>query len=163
MNKKTLLAVVAAPILATAAFAGNQNDAGCGVGSLIFKENNAVQQVLAATTNGTFGNQTFGITSGTLGCSASGNLQSRVERAQRNYVAANYRNLSREMAAGEGEYLSSLSSLLGCSRESLADFGKLTQSNYGEIFPTRDATPEQVLDSVKGNIRRDGKLSCGLI
>lgn len=161
MNKRILLALAAAPLLATAAFAA-QNDAGCGVGSLIFKENNAVQQVLAATTNGSFGNQTFGITTGTLGCTSTGGLKAQIQRAQKNYVAANYRNLSREMAAGSGEYLSSLSDLLGCSRDSVADFGKLTQSKYEAIFPTKDAPAAQVLESIKTQIKSSG-LSCGLI
>lgn len=159
MNKKALLAIVAAPMLATMAFAGNQNEAGCGLGSLVFKENSAVHQVLAATTNGTFGNQTFGITTGTLGCNASGNLRAEINRAQHNYVAGNYRNLSREMAAGQGEYLTALSDLLGCSDG--AELGKLAQSKYGEIF-SNEGSPAQVLESLKGQIKGSG-LSCNLI
>ena len=44
-------------------------DTGCGVGTMIFKgKSGLAPHVLAVTTNGTFGNQTFGMTSGTLGC-----------------------------------------------------------------------------------------------
>ena len=41
--------------LASVAYAGNQNDAGCGLGSQLFKENKPVHQIVAATTttNGT--------------------------------------------------------------------------------------------------------------
>jgi hypothetical protein len=159
MKKKLLLAAAGTTLLAAAALAAsNSNDAGCGVGSLIFKDNTAVQQVLAATTNGTFGNQTFGITTGTLGCTASGNLQ-HTSQAQQNFVAANYRNLSREMAAGQGEYLSSLSGMLGCDQASATAVGKLTQSNYPALFPSKDATPEQLLGTLKTEMKADPKLS----
>src|SRR3569623_1425632 len=40
------------------------NNVGCGVGTIIFDgQSGAAPQVLAATTNGILGNQTFGITS----------------------------------------------------------------------------------------------------
>jgi hypothetical protein len=158
MTKKTMLAAAASLMMASVAMAGSHNDAGCGVGSLIFKDNTALEQVLAATTNGTFGNQTFGITTGTLGCNSSGNLQ-HTSQAQQNFVAANYRNLSREMAAGNGEYLTSLAGLLGCSDASMADLGTLTRTRYSAIFPTPDAAPTQVLDSLKVEMKKDVKLS----
>src|SRR5205823_3826374 len=37
--------------------------AGCGLGSMLFGDQKGMIQILAATTNGTFGSQTFGITS----------------------------------------------------------------------------------------------------
>ena len=40
--------------------------AGCGLGSVIIKEA-GFAQVVAATTNGIYANQTFGITTGSLG------------------------------------------------------------------------------------------------
>ncbi|MHB2026671.1 MAG: DUF3015 family protein [Elusimicrobiota bacterium] len=166
--KKIIMMVAGAMFVAVAAFAGGQNDAGCGVGSLIFKNNDMGAQILAATTNGTFGNQTFGITTGTLGCSASGNLsqstKAAVERAQKNFVAANYRDLSREMASGQGEYLTSLSDLLGCSPTDASSFGKMTQKNYGQIFSSKNAAPSQVLGALKSAIKKDAALakSCSL-
>ena len=39
--------------------------AGCGLGSMVFGSKPGAEQVVAATTNGTFGSQTFGITFGT--------------------------------------------------------------------------------------------------
>ncbi len=42
--------------------------AGCGLGSLAFGDDNGKIQIIAATTNGTSGTQTFGITSGTSNC-----------------------------------------------------------------------------------------------
>src|SRR5690606_21045070 len=50
---------------------------GCGLGSKLFEGQRGVApQVLAVTTNGTFGNQTFGISSGTLGCNQDGVVRS---------------------------------------------------------------------------------------
>ena len=54
------------------AFAG---DAGCGLGGMLIKSNTKLMQLFAVTTNGTLGSQTFGITFGTSGCSASGLVQ----------------------------------------------------------------------------------------
>src|SRR3569832_2714255 len=42
--------------------------AGCGLGSIVFGSQPGFIQILAATTNGTFASQTFGITSGTSDC-----------------------------------------------------------------------------------------------
>jgi len=168
MRKIATLAA-GAMLFASVAFAGTQNDAGCGVGSLIFKQNEMGGQILAATTNGTFGNQTFGITTGTLGCTAAGNLsqstRADVERAQKNFVTANYRDLSREMAQGQGEYLSSLADLLGCSPSAAPSFGKMAQKNYGQIFPSKNATPDAVLGVLKLDLKKDASLSrsCTLI
>ncbi len=47
------------------------SDIGCGLGTMVFDgQQGKVYKVLGATTNGTSGNQTFGITFGTLGCDA---------------------------------------------------------------------------------------------
>src|SRR6186713_935077 len=50
------------------AAADGYGPAGCGLGSMIFEPDSGFTQVFAATTNGTSGNQTFGITSGTSNC-----------------------------------------------------------------------------------------------
>ena len=47
-------------------FARQYGMAGCGLGSLAFEPGEG--QISAATTNGTFYNQFFGISSGTLNC-----------------------------------------------------------------------------------------------
>lgn len=67
--KKILVSTVAAVTIATTAFAVVNSQTGCGLGAMIIKDDStAVLLALQATTNGTSGNQTFGITSGTLGC-----------------------------------------------------------------------------------------------
>ncbi|MDY0117622.1 MAG: DUF3015 family protein, partial [Sulfurimonadaceae bacterium] len=67
--KKIAVSLVALFALGTSAFAGVNNQTGCGLGSMLIKDDStAIMLALQATTNGTSGNQTFGITSGTLGC-----------------------------------------------------------------------------------------------
>jgi len=42
--------------MASTSFAASYGSAGCGLGSVIFKDQPGIMQILAATTNGTFGN-----------------------------------------------------------------------------------------------------------
>ena len=59
-------------------------DVGCGLGSMLWAgQSGVVPKILAATTNGTSGNQTFGITTGTLGCQADGVISSRAKLSSR--------------------------------------------------------------------------------
>src|ERR1043165_7466854 len=90
------------PALAVAA--GNHPMAGCGLGYLLLsnKDNTKVTQVLGGTTNGTFGSQTFGISSGTSGCTEDGAV--KFARATEVYTEVNLDSLRHEMAMGKGEY-----------------------------------------------------------
>lgn len=105
--------------------------AGCGIGSLIIKEP-GFAQVLAATTNGIYGNQTFGITTGSLGCTADGIVKS--EKEQDIFVHMNIDSLEQEMAAGKGEKLNTLATLFGCPKDSQKNFANMTQKKYGVLF-----------------------------
>jgi hypothetical protein len=142
MMKRTLLAA-AVLALAGAAHAGSQNDAGCGLGSMLFKEEKPVHQILAATTNGSFGNQTFGITTGTLGCTSGGLLKTSKEREV--FTASNFRAIEREMAAGKGEHLASLATLSGYKADEFAAFSK---ANYEKLFPSEKTTPAELLQNI---------------
>ncbi len=158
------LAAVAALSLtfsATVTFA--MGDAGCGLGSVVFSSNKKLHQILAATTNGTFGSQTFGITTGTSNCKASG--FAKVEKEQIFYAESNYKNLMTEMAQGRGESLEGFAQVLGCNSASTLDFGKMTQSQYESIFPKADTTAVEMLRSVKQQIQAHPKLAkaCGQV
>jgi hypothetical protein len=142
--------------------AGNYGMAGCGLGALAFPhDNDQVSQVLAATTNGTFGTQTFGITSGTSECTQDGRIRS--ERAQEAFAEVNFESLAQDMAKGQGEHLTAFAQLLGCSEESADELGRLTQRNYTEIFSREAMTALDLVDAVKQNIASDAALShtCG--
>ena len=67
--KKILIATVATVALTTASYAAGNTNTGCGLGSQIIKNQDTVlSQIFATTLNGISGNQTFGITMGSLGC-----------------------------------------------------------------------------------------------
>jgi hypothetical protein len=132
--------------------------AGCGLGALAFEgQNDKVSQVLAATTNGTFGTQTFGITSGTSECTTDGVIRS--ERAQEAFAEANFESLTREMAQGEGEHLRAFAALMGCSDTSFSDFGRLTQRQYTQIVSHDAITAVELIDAVQRSIIGDPVLS----
>lgn len=75
MNKILVASLMlgAAVMLSTPAQAIDST--GCGLGSMAWRgQSGILPQVAAATTNGTFGNQTFGITFGTSGCDPNGRI-----------------------------------------------------------------------------------------
>lgn len=126
--------------------------AGCGLGTLVFSANDKMQ-VLAATTNGLFGNQTFGITSGTLNCTSGGVVKAQREQAA--FAEVNFQDLKRNMAAGGGEFLTSFATLLGCEDPAKPALAKMTQSKYESILPSEKTTPMEMLSGVKAQIKVD--------
>jgi hypothetical protein len=148
--KNLVMAVVAVTFIAVPLSYSFAEDTGpgCGVGQMIFKDNKKVVfQTLAATTNGTFANQLFGITSGTLGCTNDGIVKNDQEVAV--FASVNLENLSQEMAQGRGEYLSSLASLMGIPAEQHAAFGSLTQEKYAALFASDTTTSGELLVALK--------------
>ena len=62
MNFKKAMLIGAMAALPVVGFAAGENNVGCGLGTKLFDgDSGLAPQVLAATTNGTLGNQTFGI------------------------------------------------------------------------------------------------------
>jgi hypothetical protein len=136
MNKKGLLIAAVAMTFASSAFAASSyTSAGCGLGTMLFKgKSGKAQLILAATTNGTFGNQTFGISSETLECTSSGVVMN--DKQAEVYASVNFQRLSREAAQGGGEYLDGLAELMGrTTPEQKARFAKLAQARYERVFP----------------------------
>lgn len=131
--------------------------AGCGLGSLVMKENTAIMQILAATTNGTFGNQTFGITSGTSNCVKGGVVS--LQREQAAFAEVNFHDLKRNMSSGGGEFLTSFASLLGCEDNAKPALARMTQEKYEVILPSEKSTAMDLLSGVKTQIAADAQLS----
>lgn len=142
--KKILLSVIATVALTTTAFAGVNSQTGCGLGSVIIKDDSsAVMLALQATTNGISGNQTFGITTGTLGCKKTKFVMN--ERAEE-FVASNMDILAKEIAVGHGESLDTLAELLNV--EDKATFSASLQSNYNSIYTSQKVQMNEVLDNI---------------
>ncbi|MDX2019528.1 MAG: DUF3015 domain-containing protein [Deltaproteobacteria bacterium] len=158
--KKTVMGFGLAAILGCAgvARADGYGMAGCGLGSLLFgNDDSKLMQILAATTNGTVGSQTFGITSGTLNCTSGGVVKAQREQAA--FAEVNFQDLKRNMAAGGGEYLSSFASLLGCSDSGKQAFAQMSQDRFEVILPTSKTGPIEMLNNVKAEIKASPALS----
>jgi len=142
------LGVTLAPLCATPVWAINpDNGPGCGLGKLAWSDyqnpKSIAPQVMMATTNGTFGSQTFGISSGTSGCTNDGTIMA--EEKVNVFAAANYDTLSQEMAQGGGEHLASLAELMGIPEENRAEFFALAQVQYASLVQSGDRTPVAML------------------
>jgi hypothetical protein len=109
-----------------------------------------VPQVLMATTNGTFGSQTFGISSGTSGCTNDGKVVSGHKTTV--FAQLNFENLSQEMAQGQGEHLASLATLMGVPAEQHAAFFAMTQERYTSLVKTGEASPVAMVKAINDAI-----------
>ncbi len=142
--KKIIISAVAVLALSTSAFAGVNSQTGCGLGAVIIKDDSsAVMLALQATTNGTSMNQTFGITSGTLGCKKTKFVMN--ERAQE-FVASNMDVLAKEIAVGHGESIDTLAELLEV--QDTATFSASLQTNYNSIYTSQNVEMNDVLDNI---------------
>lgn len=127
--------------------------AGCGLGSVVIGKRGA--QIFAATTNGTLSNQLFGISFGTLNCVDG--PTNEVAMNMDKFVVANRSALAADIAKGDGETISALTQVIGCSMNS-RDMGKLLQSNYRQIF-ANDSQPNIVTDSIISVIKSDSQVA----
>jgi len=134
---------------AASAQAAAYGEAGCGLGAVVMgKDGN---QSLAATTNGTFFNQTFAISTGTLNCAKDGAI-ARGREAEA-FAEANYAALMRQVAAGQGEYLTGFASLLGC--EPAAPVFSRAQAAQERIFVDEKTSPIQVVENFRAVMAAD--------
>jgi hypothetical protein len=149
--KRFMLAIVLMSFIALPAsicYAINQKNTGCGLGTLIMKGNEGLLfQVLAVTTNGTCGNQTFGITSGTLDCEKPARFASN-ERLN-TYVADNMDNLAKDIARGQGEYLNTLAVLMEVPEDARTDFYLKLQNNFSQIYPSSNVSSVEVVNNIE--------------
>ncbi len=137
--------------------------AGCGLGSLVFKDNTMGSQIGASLVNspgwiGLFVSalsntlnyigsvQTFAISSGTLNCEKP----SSAETAALDYIRENEQNLQKDIARGNGDSLNALAKVLGCDSNNLSSGLK---SNYSKIYGSAQA-------DVTGLIYENAAQSC---
>jgi len=137
-------------LCAIPALAGQARDnTGCGLGSLLWDgkaDNSVMSQSLQATTNGTFGNQTFGITSGTLGCDQPSKVASNDQLNE--FTARNMDMLAKDIAVGHGESLDTLAELMDVPVYERPAFYASLQGNFNSIFITGQENSAQMLDRI---------------
>ena len=142
----TLLVALTLPVLA---FAQQNNIGTCGWGSKLFNGQRGIApQVLAVTTNGTSGSQTFGISSGTSGCTQDGVVTTTWRTAA--FIDGNMTRLARDMSRGGGESLDTLSSLLQVQPQDQTLFTKTLQQNFSVVFASPTAKSTEVAAALKG-------------
>jgi len=129
---KKLIVGASLLVLSSASFAAH-GPAGCGLGTMLFKgKKGLVMNVLASTFNGSSGNQTFGMSTGTLGCEdAKTAMVASVSFVQGNIVA-----LANDIAQGQGETLSTYLTIVKADTNSAT----LLQRNYASIFANSNAS-----------------------
>lgn len=142
------LAAACTVAFAGAALAVDRSNVGCGLGTQVFKDQDGViSHACAATTNGTFGNQTFGITSGTLECNKPASFASN-EKLNK-FVSDNMDNLAMDIAKGSGEYLTTLAVLMDTPVEGRSDLYHQLQANFSAIYTSETVTHLDVLNNIE--------------
>ena len=134
------------------------NNIGCGLGTQLWEgKSDTFLQLLGATTNGSFGTQTFGISSNTLGCKSGQVI--RVEHRVNMFAGSNIDRLARDMAVGDGESLATLAALMEIDANDRAAFYRLTQKEFARIFPSDEVTAGQMLANLDQVMAEDAKLA----
>ena len=152
--KKIIAGVILASV-SSFALANASGPAGCGLGStVVFPDANQwYQHVMAATTNATSGNQTFGMTSGTLGCeAANGPLKSAQV-----FMDENMDQLAADAATGQGETLAALAEVMGVQTQDQAAFNRVMQSNFDAMF-SAEATSSTAFEAMTSAMATDANL-----
>lgn len=128
--------------------------AGCGLGSLLFGQKKGFVQIFAATTNSSFGTQTFGITTGTSNCKETGGGSASAQA----FVQTNRQTFTKDAAKGQGETISSLSSLAGC--QDAKAVGAVLQKDFKSIVPNANASDVEVSKSTVDTLKAHPELAC---
>lgn len=155
--RKYLIPMTAVGFLAVGAFsfsavAAPYGPAGCGVGAMVIGSKAGFMQIFAGTTNGLSGNQSFGITSGTLGCDVDGGDKAAA------FIEANREALAKDSAKGAGETIANLTALAGCS--DAAAVGATLQANFDKIFPNAGASDKTVSTNMVSTLKSIPALQC---
>ena len=144
--------IFSALLLVLPALSQAQNVGKCGWGSkLMDGQGGIAPQVLAVTTNGTSGNQTFGITTGTSGCTQDGVIRSNWRTAM--FIGSNMDKLAKDISAGRGETLETLAQLIGVGAAQEEEFFQTARANFDNIFPRVDVSSQEVISSLREVLR----------
>ncbi|OVE75806.1 hypothetical protein BVX98_07035 [bacterium F11] len=134
--------------------AGNHTMGGCGVFYTLFgNQNNSkgtqIGQILLEWFVGTGSFISSSMSTGTSGCTESGEPM-WVSRIVETFAEANFEVLKKEMATGEGEYVSTFASLLGATDENVPGLVTLMKNEYTVLFPNETTTHNEMMDHLSG-------------
>ena len=136
MNKTLLASLMLGAAMMVNTPANALDSTGCGLGSMIWRgQSGIVPQVAAVTTNGTWGNQTFGITFGTSGCDPNGRVTGGTQKMILAFIENNMEQFAMDAAAGEGETLTTLAGIMNIDAEVVAS---KAYQNFAVLFPNEN-------------------------
>lgn len=129
----------------------------CGWGNMIFEGQSGLPMHFIALTTNASSNQTFGMTSGTNGCSTSGTLT---------YGGKAMVDLSmildefiEDAARGQGEALTAMAVSMGVEPNDREAFSAAVHQNFDVIFANSEVTAEAVMVSLIEVMKSDKALS----
>lgn len=138
------------------AMAGAAGGDGCGWGNMLFEgQSGPAPHILGATTNATSGNNTFGMTSGTNGCTTSGKLT----YGGKNVVSSIMGEFSEDVARGEGDALNTVAIVYGVEQADRDTFAQVMHENFNVIFPSENVTADEMMASIEAVMKADARLS----
>ena len=155
--KKRMLIAASLMSLSLGAAAEAPGGPSCGWGNMLFAGNSGMAfHFLASTTNGTSGNATFGMTSGTNGCSVHGKLTygGKSLLAQSSVME----EFTQDVARGDGEAMNAVAVSMGVPAESRPAFAEVMHQNFNTLFPTADVTSDQVYTTMVELMKTDARL-----
>lgn len=139
----------------SSAFAVSPGGPDCGWGNMLFEGQSGPVHFLASTTNGTSGNATFGMTSGTNGCSIDGTLT----YGGKSMLGSIMDEFSQDVAMGHGEALNAVAVMMGVEPQDRPAFAEVTHKNFDVIFPSENVTADEVLTSLHSVMKQDDRLA----
>lgn len=158
MLKRTLigLAFVAA---SSASFAEAPGGPNCGWGNMIFEgQKGFPAHFFGSWTNGTTGNATFGMTSGTNGCSTNGTLTYGGKKWMG--MSSNMMSeFSEDVARGDGDAMKAVAVSMGVEQQDRAVFAQVMHENFSNIFTSSSVTAEEVMGNIVAVMKADARLS----
>ena len=159
MNKILASVVIATTALTLSISANAGNSAGCGIGSMLFNGHKGLgSNVLAVTTNGTSGNQTFGISTGTLGCDQNDVVRSRAGNLF-TFADENLNEIAADSSKGSGEYINSVASIIKIKESDKNHFFKVVQNNFSTIFSSSNINTKDLIANLNQVMKNDKILS----
>ncbi len=155
MKRKILCATLLS--CSASAFAVSPGGDNCGWGNMLFEgQAGIVSHFLALTTNGTSGNATFGMTTGTNGCSTDGNLTYGGKEMVN--LSAILDEFSEDAARGQGEAMNAVAVSLGIEPADRTAFSSMVHDNFSDVFPHENVTAAEVLQQLIDLMKQNEQL-----
>ena len=148
VKKQALLIALSLSVASLCSATTIRDNCGCGLGTMALgdQEPTVLSQVAATFLNGICGNQTFGISSGTLECQPHAGIASNTRIQQ--YVTDNMDQLIVDVSTGRGESLNALADLMAVPPAQRPELYQTLQSHFDTIFPSSDVTSTDVVKNL---------------